>query len=121
MRMRNELYNPFGTIDSNSYRFPIPDGSVDRIVLASVFTHMLAHEVLHYMREFRRVLKPNGLVYASFFLYSVEALAAAEVRGNTSWKATFAHELADGVYGNDPVYPRGAVAYTDETMRTLIQ
>jgi methyltransferase family protein len=46
------------------FRLPVADGSVDRIILASVFTHLLPTEVLHYMREFRRALKPSGLVYA---------------------------------------------------------
>lgn len=116
----NELYNPFGTIHARDYRFPVEDGSVDRIVLASVFTHLLEDEVLHYLQEFRRILKPDGRVYASFFLYSVEALKAAEAKGNTAWKATFRYGYGNGVYGNDPVYPRGAVAYTADAMQRLI-
>jgi SAM-dependent methyltransferase len=117
----HELYNPFGSTQSTDFRVPIEDGTVDRIVLHSVFTHLLADEVLHYLREFHRVLKPGGLVYASFFLYSADALAAAETQGNTSWKATFSFEYGGGVYGNDPQYPRGAVAYTDDAMKRLMQ
>ena len=116
----NELYNPFGTRNSTDFQLPVQDASVDRILLASVFTHLLAPEVLHYMREFRRVLKPSGLVYASFFLYSEEAIASAQIKGNTPWKATFELKLGDGVYGNDPDYPRGAVAFTDAAMRRMI-
>lgn len=117
----SELYNPFGAIGSKDYRFPAEDGTVDRIVLASVFTHMLEDEVVHYLKEFRRVLKPDGRVYASFFLYSAEALQAAKQGGNTSWKATFEYAYGDGVYGNDPTYPRGAVAYTDEAMQRMLR
>jgi SAM-dependent methyltransferase len=116
----NELYNPYGTRTSMDFQLPVQDETVDRIVLASVFTHLLPSEVLHYMKEFCRVLKPSGLVYASFFLYSQEAIAAAQRKGNTPWKATFDRELGDGVYGNDPDYPRGAVAFTDEAMRRMI-
>jgi SAM-dependent methyltransferase len=116
----NELYNPFGTKTSMEFRIPTGDGSVDRIVLASVFTHLLEDEVLHYLTEFRRVLKPSGLVYASFFLYSPEAIAAAQEKGNTPWRATFSRHYGNGVYGNDPTYQRGAVAFSDETMRRLI-
>lgn len=116
----SELYNPFGSKTSMDFRLPAEDGTVDRIVLASVFTHLLEDEVLHYMREFRRVLKPDGRVYASFFLYTAEALAAAVEGGNTAWKATFACPLGDGVYGNDPAYPRGAVAYTDAAMQRMM-
>lgn len=116
----NELYNPFGTMASQECRLPAGDGTVDRIVLASVFTHLLEDEVVHYMREFRRVLKPAGRIYASFFLYSAEALEAAKTQGNTPWKATFEHPYGDGVYGNDPVYPRGAVAYSDAAMQRML-
>ena len=75
--------------------------------------------MLHYMREFARVLKPGGQVYASFFLYTSEALAAASHKGTTEWQAKFDIPLSDGVYANDPIYPRGAVAFTDAAMRRL--
>ena len=117
----NELYNPFGRQQTVDFRLPLADASVDRITLASVFTHLLEDEVVHYMREFRRVLKPDGLVYATFFLHSPEALEAARTTGTTPWTATFEHALGEGVYGNDPVYPRGAVAYTDAAMRRMMQ
>jgi SAM-dependent methyltransferase len=116
----HELYNPYGTQTSLDFQLPMEDESVDRIVLASVFTHLFAPEVLHYMNEFRRVLKPSGLVYASFFLYSEEAIAAAQTKGNTPWKATFALSLGEGTFANDPEYPRGAVAFTDQAMRRMI-
>jgi ubiquinone/menaquinone biosynthesis C-methylase UbiE len=116
----NELYNPFGAKTSMDYRFPVADASVDRIVLASVFTHLLEDEATHYLKEVRRVLKPGGLVYASFFQYTADALEAAKNDGNTSWKATFKCEYGNGVYGNDPIYPRGAIAYTDEAFQRMI-
>lgn len=117
----NELYNPFGARATRDIRIAMPDGTVDRVVLASVFTHLLEDEVVHYMQEFRRLLKPDGLAYASFFLYTPEAISAAKTAGNTSWTASFECNLGDGVYGNDPTYPRGAVAYTDAAMRRMIE
>jgi ubiquinone/menaquinone biosynthesis C-methylase UbiE len=116
----SELYNPFGAKATTECRLPVEDAAADRVVLASVFTHLLEDEVRHYLREFRRVLKPNGMAYASFFLYTPEALQAAKLRGNTAWAATFEHVLGDGVYGNDPTYPRGAVAYTDAAMQRML-
>jgi SAM-dependent methyltransferase len=116
----NELYNPFGHGITSDFRLPIEDGTVDRIGLASVFTHLLEDEVVHYMREFRRVLAPDGKVHASFFLHSPEAIASAATSGKTPWKATFDIELGPGVYANDPVYPRGAVAYTHEAMQRMM-
>jgi len=116
----NELYNPHGQKTSMDFKLPVASSSVDRIFLASVFTHLLEAEVLHYLTEFARVLKPDGQVYASFFLHTPEALAAAKTKGNTSWDARFDIPLSDGVYANDPDYPRGAVAFTDDKMQHLI-
>ncbi|MBR0655588.1 class I SAM-dependent methyltransferase [Plastoroseomonas arctica] len=116
----NELYNPFGDQTSMDFVMPIADASVDRIVLSSVFTHILEDEILHYMKEFRRVLKPSGLVYASFFLHTAEALEAAQTKGNTAWLAKFDIPLGNGLFANDPTYPRGAVALTDDAARRLI-
>jgi SAM-dependent methyltransferase len=117
---QNELYNPHGRRTSMEFALPVRDGSVDRICLASVFTHIFEAEVSHYMKEFARVLKPNGQVYATFFLHSPEALRAARSKGTTSWIAKFDIPIGDGVYANDPTYPRGAVAFTDAAMRRLI-
>ena len=116
----NELYNPYGRYTSLEFKLPVPEGSVDRIFLSSVFTHLFEEEVLHYMREFARVLKPDGQVYATFFLHSPEALEAAKSQGTTAWKARFDIPLSPGVYANDPAFPRGAVAITNATMRRLI-
>src|SRR5262249_19915328 len=108
----HELYNPYGTRTSMDFRLPLDDESVDRLVLGPVFTHLFAREVVRYMREFRRVLKPAGLALANFFLYSKEAIAAAPTKGNTPWTSTFALPLGDGAYA--------AVAFTDEAMRRMI-
>jgi SAM-dependent methyltransferase len=116
----NEVYNPLGRQSSSDFSIPAADKSIDRILLASVFTHLFEDEVQHYLNEFKRVLRLDGLIYASFFLYSEETLAAAKVSGKTPWKATFEHTLGRGFFANDPVYPRGAVAITDEAMRRMI-
>src|SRR5262249_6815549 len=85
-----------------------------------LFTHLLEDEVVHYMCELRRVLKPDGLAYATFFLHSPEAIASAKVTRNTPWVGNFEIRYGDGVFGNDPDFPRGAVAYTDEALRRMM-
>jgi len=114
----SELYNPFGRYPATHFILPVPTASIDRIVLTSVFTHMLDDEVLHYMREFARILKPDGLVYANFFLISDESLKAAETSGHTPWANNFVH-YGNGRYSADPAHPRGAVGYTDEALRRM--
>ena len=115
----SELYNPFGRKATTDFTIPVDDGSVDRIVLTSVFTHMLEDEVLHYMHEFRRILKPDGLVYANVFLISDASLESARTTNNTPWAKDFVH-YGNGRYGADPAHPRGAVGYTDEALRRMV-
>jgi SAM-dependent methyltransferase len=116
----NELYNPYGMKISGDFTLPVEDSSVDRIILFSVFTHLLEEEVLHYKREFRRALMPDGLAYASFFRLTPEALEAAKTKRNTEWEPKFDIPLGNGVFANDPVFPRGAVGFTDTAARRLI-
>jgi SAM-dependent methyltransferase len=116
----HELYNPLGKHTSLDFVLPVEDGSVDRIALGSVFTHLFQDEVEHYLREIRRVLKPDGMAYATFFLYSDETIAAARRTDLTPFKLMFEHPRGEGCYINDAKYPTGAVAYTEAAMREMI-
>jgi len=56
----SRLYNPAGTIPAQEYRQPVDDATVDMVVCASLFTHLLQPECVHYLQEIARVLKPGG-------------------------------------------------------------
>jgi len=62
----NQHYNPTGRYKASEYRFPFADESFDFAVLCSVFTHMLAEDVEHYLCEVARVLKTGGRCLISF-------------------------------------------------------
>lgn len=49
--------------------FPVQDASVTLFVAISVFTHLVEDQIVHYMREVGRVLRPDGVVIATFFLF----------------------------------------------------
>jgi len=66
--LNNDLYRKSGT-EPERFKFPYPDGTFDLAVVNSVFTHMVAAEVENYFVEMARVLRPGGVVYATFFLY----------------------------------------------------
>lgn len=66
--LRNDLYNLSTTAEAAQFRFPYPDASFDRVLLTSVFTHMMPDDVLNYLREIRRVLRPSGVCLATFFV-----------------------------------------------------
>ncbi len=66
--LNNDLYRKDGT-NPDQFIFPYPDSSFNLAVVNSVFTHMVADEVENYFNEMARVLKPGGIIYATFFLY----------------------------------------------------
>ena len=66
--LKNECYNPRGTLDPFEFVFPVDDHSVDTILFGSVFTHLGTLEVcMHYLDETLRVLKRGGRVGCSWF------------------------------------------------------
>ena len=65
----NELYNPQGKIKATDYTFPCADQSVDIALAISVFTHLYPEDVNAYLQETARVLKPNGRILATAYLY----------------------------------------------------
>jgi SAM-dependent methyltransferase len=118
---KHELYNPLGSKTSMDFRLPAEDGSVDRIFLGSVFTHLFEEEITHYMKEIRRVLRPDGLAYATFFLYSPEIIEAARRTKRSPNGLTFEYSYGDGCYISDASYPTGSVAFTDEAIQRMIK
>jgi SAM-dependent methyltransferase len=104
----SEFYNPTGSLTVADTSFPIGDGTIDRNILQSVFTHMFEDDIVHFLSEFRRVLRPGGLVLASFFVVDDETLAMADAADGV---LTFRHPWSEGCLINDPDTPEGAIAY----------
>jgi ubiquinone/menaquinone biosynthesis C-methylase UbiE len=77
--LNNDLYRSDGQ-NAASFTFPYPDQSFDFVMANSVFTHMLPEEVNNYMREIRRVLRPGGKAYASFFILNEESKSGMQGR-----------------------------------------
>lgn len=53
-------YNPDGSVRASDLVFPCTDQSVDLVVAASVFTHLLESDAIHYLNEVGRVLSKRG-------------------------------------------------------------
>jgi SAM-dependent methyltransferase len=49
--------------------FPVEDASVTLLLALSVFTHLLQRQAEYYLDEVKRVLRPDGVMIASFFLF----------------------------------------------------
>ncbi len=117
--IQSQIHNPGGQSKTTKFRLPVQSGSVDRIVLHSVFTHMFEDDITHYMEEFRRVLKPTGLVMASFFVLDGQTRKMA--KANKANDLNFAYDYSDGCYINDKDFPEGAVGFTPEVIERMMQ
>jgi ubiquinone/menaquinone biosynthesis C-methylase UbiE len=116
--VRNPRYNPKGSTEDSEYSFPVPDGSIDFLVMASVLTHMLPQGVDRYLKESARVLKPGtGRCLVSFFLLNEESEAGIEAL-NASYR--FLYRRQDHAV-EDPHRPEDAVAYGEDWVVDLIR
>ena len=61
----SDVYNPGGKVKAVEYEFPVGDGWADVVVAASLFTHLLEDECLHYLQEISRVLEDGGRAVVS--------------------------------------------------------
>jgi SAM-dependent methyltransferase len=114
----NRFYNPSGSLSGADVKLPVPDGSVDRILLQSVFTHMFEIDITSYMQEFARVLAPEGLVFATFFLLDQTTKTLIE-EGKSS--IVFRHPHGDGCWIQFPDPPEAAVAYEPHVLARMLE
>jgi SAM-dependent methyltransferase len=120
--VKDDLHNPSGTMTTKDIRLPVADGTVDRVILWSVFTHLFRPEIEHYLREFRRILKPDGKVWASCFVITPEVLEAAQRTNLTQWDLRFENPPdKDGCYINNLAVPRGAVGYSPAALIAMAE
>ena len=107
--IKSQIHNPGGQLEVREVALPVDANSVDRIILQSVFTHMFEEDIVHYLRQFRRALRPDGRVFASWFVLDDESLEMAQ--SVPDGPLTFRFEYGDGCLINDERYPEGAVGF----------
>jgi SAM-dependent methyltransferase len=66
----NSYYNATGASDASTLRFPFESDSFDVVMAVSVFTHLVPAAATRYLLESARVLKPGGVLFATWFAYS---------------------------------------------------
>lgn len=81
INLRNSLYNNQGTA-ADQIQFPFENEEFDFIFLTSVFTHMPEREVHHYLMEIHRMLKSDGICFATFFLLDEEVRKTMKSESN---------------------------------------
>jgi len=113
--IQEQWYNPNGKLQMKDVAIPVPDGATDIILLHSVFTHMLEKDIVHYLKEFRRILKPSGSVLATFFVVDEEIRKSAQENNYLS----FNHKISEDCYIEDPQHPTRAVGYPINTIHAM--
>jgi SAM-dependent methyltransferase len=108
----NKYYNPSGTLSASEFRFPYPNRSFDLVYLGSVFTHMLADEVRHYLDEIERVLRPGGRCLATCFLMNEESRALID-EGRSSQPLI---HPANECFVSNPEIPEWVVGYDESVL-----
>lgn len=111
----SKVYNPQGALRGAEVRLPADDGSVDRALAYSLFTHLLEPEALHYLSELRRVLAPDGLGMLTFFVADEAEMPASLESPVPTFR--FPHRWSDGVWVNDEHHPEGAVAVAPDRLQ----
>jgi SAM-dependent methyltransferase len=90
----HESYNP-GSHNLRSGPLPASDNSATLVIAHSVFTHILQDDVEHYLREFARITRGDGVARASFFLFDKSEFPMMESWRNALYTDPFI--LADAV------------------------
>jgi len=69
LNILSATYNPLGSMDARHFKINLPNNSVDSVICHSLFTHLDTEEVaLVYMKEIWRVLKPQGILWTTWFV-----------------------------------------------------
>jgi SAM-dependent methyltransferase len=84
--------------------------SKDFIFSISLYSHLLEHELLEYLRESARILRVGGIMQMTFFCMD-------HVKLGERW--TFRHAQGNS-YIESEKYPEAAVAYTERYIREAV-
>ena len=105
-------YNPHGRAAASKYRFPFGDHEFDFVFLGSVFTHLLPDAVENYVREISRMLAPDGICVASYFLLNQNSRTGIDAGRSF---IPFPVEQPSRLYRlRDATVPEAAVALDEE-------
>lgn len=72
--IKHEEFNPEGQIDLMNYRFEYEDNSFDIATAIALFNHFETRWVFRYIAEMTRVLKPKGILFATFLILNSNSM-----------------------------------------------
>jgi ubiquinone/menaquinone biosynthesis C-methylase UbiE len=97
------------------YSLPVDDNTQDFIYSTSLLTHLLEDELLNYVRESFRALKPGGCTSMTFF-----CLESLRDSGALGGRWNFENSIGNA-FVESLIYPEAAVAYKQEFIRHVYE
>ena len=83
--IQHDEYNPNGAFDIMDYKFEYPDNSFDIAASIAVFNHFETRWVFRYIAEMTRVLKPKGILIATFLILNSLSMQNIEASSSTGF------------------------------------
>ncbi len=114
--VRNSQYNPEGARRPRWYRLPWPADHFSHVVACSLFTHLSGPEAKRYVQQSARVLRPGGLLFATFFL--VDGASQALIEAEDTYPV-FAHRTRWGYTVDKSSLGRGTAFHRDWLLDTI--
>lgn len=114
--LKNDLYNLSTNDGASKFVFPYKSDYYDFVFLTSVFTHMLPDDVQNYIKEIKRVLKNDGICFASFFILDKESENSMFLKGSKAFKFNYGHYSV-----MDKTVKEANVAYKKDYIFNLLQ
>jgi SAM-dependent methyltransferase len=104
-------YNLNGKINTSNIQLPFDDGSYDFVLLTSVFTHLWPEDVQHYAAEIRRILRPGGTCFGTFFVMTPERKVELS---DLATRLPFRVNRPGPSYTFNEQYPLSAIAFDEQ-------
>lgn len=112
----NGVYSRDGKLKCEDIVFPIEDGTVDIVIMWSVFTHMYLVDIDAYLKEIRRVLKKGGLSISSFNLYN--KYISNQIKMEKAY-LDIKYRINEDSYSLDKETPENGFAHNEEIVKEL--
>jgi SAM-dependent methyltransferase len=116
--VKNDLYNPGGTLPRIPFASLVQNAVPDAIVLLSVFTHMYENDIAGYLSDLSDIMTPRTSLVFTCFLFDGEAQAGIS-RGDA--RRQFRHELSSDCRYDIEGEPLAAIAYSEPRLLQLLR
>jgi ubiquinone/menaquinone biosynthesis C-methylase UbiE len=112
----NGVYSRDGKLKCKDIIFPIEDGTVDIVIMWSVFTHMCLVDMDAYLKEIHRVLKKGGLFISSFNLYN--KFISNQIKMEKAY-LDIKYRINEASYSLDKETPEEGFAHNEEMVKEI--